>query len=200
MDRSFDAFGYIESNFLGPRAVEALRDYDPMESIRWAEWAMLRSAKIVKSIVPRLTIADQWENRCAKLTGELKMLTQQKAGIEKEKVEAEKAKSKVEEDLAASLTAAKEKDAGFLANLELAKKKLLEEKSRADKAESSLAATEQASQGLIKLAEDSVKATEDALKEQVLVLAPDFDVFLLGAWKEVVDGQIVDPPPQPSQD
>ncbi|MED6190586.1 hypothetical protein PIB30_107334, partial [Stylosanthes scabra] len=53
---------------------------------------------------------------------------------------------------------------------------------------------------IIKLAEDSVKATEDALKEQVLVLAPDFGVSLLGAWKEVVDGQIVDPPPQPSQD
>ncbi|MED6191148.1 hypothetical protein PIB30_113330, partial [Stylosanthes scabra] len=143
MDRSFDASGYIESNFLGPRAVEALRDYDPIESFRWAEWAMLRSATIMKSIEPRLTVADQWENRCAKLTGELKMLTQQKAVIEKEKVQAEKAKSKAEEDLAASLTAAKERDvelqrlrdreAGFLADLELAKKKLSEEKSRADK-------------------------------------------------------------------
>ncbi|MED6111748.1 hypothetical protein PIB30_055141 [Stylosanthes scabra] len=85
------------------------------------------------------------------------MLTQQKAGIEKEKVEAEKAKSKAEEDLAVSLTVAKEKDvelqrlrdreAGFLADLELAKKKLSEKKSRADKAESSLAATEQARLG-----------------------------------------------------
>ncbi|MED6216008.1 hypothetical protein PIB30_003654 [Stylosanthes scabra] len=34
MDRSFDASGYIEANFLGPRAVEVLRDYDPMESLR----------------------------------------------------------------------------------------------------------------------------------------------------------------------
>ncbi|MED6143747.1 hypothetical protein PIB30_008693 [Stylosanthes scabra] len=210
MDRSFNASGYIESNFLGPRAVEALRNYDPTESLHWAEWAMLRSATIMKSIELRLTLADQWENLCVKLTRELKMLTQQKTGIEKEKVEAEEAKSKAEEDLAASLTAVKEKDvelhvlrdreAGFLADLELAKKELLEDKSRANKAESSLAATEQPRQELIKLAEDSVKATEDALKEQVLVLAPDFDVSLLGAWKEVVDGQIVDPPPQPSQD
>ncbi|MED6217542.1 hypothetical protein PIB30_018751 [Stylosanthes scabra] len=125
-------------------------------------------------------------------------------------MEAEEAKSKAEEYLAASLAAAKEKDvelqclrdreAGFLADLELAKKELLEEKNRADRAESSLAATEQARQDLIKLAEDSVKATKDALKELVLVLALDFDMSLLGAWKEIVDGQIVDPPPQPAQD
>ncbi|MED6111747.1 hypothetical protein PIB30_055140 [Stylosanthes scabra] len=62
MDRSFNASGYIESNFLGHRAVEALRDYDPMESLCWAKWAMLRSATIMKSIEPRLTLADQWEN------------------------------------------------------------------------------------------------------------------------------------------
>ncbi|MED6215757.1 hypothetical protein PIB30_001378 [Stylosanthes scabra] len=191
MDRSFDASGHIEANFLGPQAMEALRDYDPMENLRWAEWAMLRSTTIMKSIESRLTLADQWEHRC---------------GNE----EAEAAKSKAEKDLEAALADAKEKSielqrlrdrkAGFLADLELAKKGLSEEKNRADKAEASLAATEQARQELIKLAEDSVKATEDALKEQILVLALDFDVSLLGAWKEVVDGQIVDPPPHPSQD
>ncbi|MED6154652.1 hypothetical protein PIB30_114653 [Stylosanthes scabra] len=48
---------------------------------------------------------------------------------------------------------------------------------------------------MLKVAEDAVKETEAALKEQILVLAPNFDVSLLGAFKEVVDGQIVDPPP-----
>ncbi|MED6220627.1 hypothetical protein PIB30_046588 [Stylosanthes scabra] len=74
------------------------------------------------------------------------------------------------------------------------KKNLLEEKARADKAESSLVEFEKGRQEVIKLAEASVKATEDALKEQILVLAPDFNVSLLGAFKEVVDGEIVDPP------
>ncbi|MED6118225.1 hypothetical protein PIB30_000852 [Stylosanthes scabra] len=206
MDRSFDASGYIEANFLGPRAVEALRDYDPMESLCWAEWAMLRSATIMKSIEPRLTLADQWEHRCVKLTGDLKLLNQQNADVEMEKEEAKAAKSKAEKDLEAALADAKEKgvelqrlrdrEAGLLVDLEFAKKKLSEEKSRADQAEAFLASTEQARQELVKLAEDSVKATEDALKEEILMLAPDFDVSLLGAWKEVVDGQIVDPPPQ----
>ncbi|MED6194226.1 hypothetical protein PIB30_026487 [Stylosanthes scabra] len=36
MDRSFDASGFIESNFMGPHAREVLLDCDPMESLRWA--------------------------------------------------------------------------------------------------------------------------------------------------------------------
>ncbi|MED6174938.1 hypothetical protein PIB30_073625 [Stylosanthes scabra] len=198
MDRSFDASGYIEANFLGPRAVEALRDYDLMESLRWAEWVMLRSATIMKSIEPRLTLADQWEHCCAKLMGDLKLLNQQKADVEKDKEEAEAAKSKEEKDLEAALADVKEKgvelqrlrdwEAGLLVDLEDAKKELSREKSRADRAEAFLVSTEQARQELVKLAEDSVKATKDTLKEQILVLAPDFDVSLIGAWKEVMDG------------
>ncbi|MED6161519.1 hypothetical protein PIB30_061512 [Stylosanthes scabra] len=156
----------------------ALRDYDPMESIRWVQWVMLRSATILKS----------------------------RADLEKEKASVEAAKSKAEKDLEAALAREKERDTelqclrdrevGLSADLDSAKKGLSEEKSRADKVEASLAETEQARQELIMLAKDSVKATEDNLKEQILVLAPEFDVSLLGAWKEVVDGQIVDPPPE----
>ncbi|MED6161577.1 hypothetical protein PIB30_062070 [Stylosanthes scabra] len=36
MDRSFDASGFIGAHLLGPRASEALRDYGPVESVRWA--------------------------------------------------------------------------------------------------------------------------------------------------------------------
>ncbi|MED6193153.1 hypothetical protein PIB30_016455 [Stylosanthes scabra] len=145
--------------------------------------------------------------QCVELTGNLKVLNQQKADVEKGKDEAESAKAKAEKDLESALASGKEKDVelqhlrdrevSLLANAEGLKKKPSEEKARADKAESSLAVSEEGRQELIKLAEDSVKATEDALKEQILVLAPDFDVSLLGAWKEFVDGQIVDPPPQP---
>ncbi|MED6105873.1 hypothetical protein PIB30_000004 [Stylosanthes scabra] len=191
MDRSFDASGYIEANFLGPRAVEVLRDYDPMKSLRWVEWAVLRSATIMKSIEPRLTLADQWEHRCVKLTGDLKLLNQQKADVEKEKEEVEAAKSKADKDLESGLADSKEKgvelqrlrdrEASLLADLRSAEEKLMAKKSRADLAEASLAATEQARRELVKLAEDSVKATEDALTEQILLLAPDFDVSLIGA-------------------
>ncbi|MED6221857.1 hypothetical protein PIB30_058756 [Stylosanthes scabra] len=210
MDRSFDASAFIENNLLGPRAREALQDNDPMESIRWAEWAMLRAATIMKAIEPRLTVAAQWEHRCAKLTRDLKLLNQQKGEAEKEKQEAEAAKSKAakskaEKDLEDALADARgkgielqrlrDREATLFADVEVAKKGLLAEKSRADRAEALLASAEQARQELVKLAEDSVKATEDNLKEQILLLAPDFDVSKIGAWKEVVDGVIVDLPP-----
>ncbi|MED6136613.1 hypothetical protein PIB30_057619 [Stylosanthes scabra] len=205
MDRSFDASAFIENNLLGPRAREALQDYDPMESIRWAEWAMLRAATIMKAIEPRLTVAAQWEHRCTKLTGDLKLLNQQKGEVEKEKLEAEAAKSQAEKDLEDALADARRKgielqrlrdrEAALFADMEVAKKGLLAEKSRADQAEALWASVEQARQELAKLAEDSVKATEDNLKEQILLLAPDFDVSKIGAWKEVVDGVIVDPSP-----
>ncbi|MED6219479.1 hypothetical protein PIB30_036167 [Stylosanthes scabra] len=182
MDQSFDASAFTENNLMGPCAREALQDYDPMESIRWAEWAMLRAATIMKAIEPRLT-------------GE----------AEKEKQEAEAAKSKAEKDLEDALADARgkgielqrlrDREAALSADVEVAKKGLLAEKSRADRAEALLASAEQARQELVKLAEDSVKATEDNLKEQILLLAPDFDVSKIGAWKEVVDGVIVDPPP-----
>ncbi|MED6109890.1 hypothetical protein PIB30_037806 [Stylosanthes scabra] len=180
MDQSFDASAFIENNLLGPRAREALQDYDPMESIRWAEWAMLCAATIMKAIEPRLT-------------------------AEKEKQEAEAAKSKAEKDLEDALADARgkgielqrlrDREAALSADVEVAKKGLLAEKSRADQAEALLASVKQARQELVKLAEDSVKATEDNLKEQILLLAPDFDVSKIGAWKEVVDGVIVDPSP-----
>ncbi|MED6125689.1 hypothetical protein PIB30_071005 [Stylosanthes scabra] len=124
--------GFIENNFMGPCAVEALRDYDPMESVRWVQWAMLRSATILKSVEPQLSLADHWERRCSQLTGEMKLLDQRRIGLEKEKADAEVAKANAEKDLEASLKAGKEKDVevqrlkdreiNLLAELESAKK------------------------------------------------------------------------------
>ncbi|MED6120093.1 hypothetical protein PIB30_017720 [Stylosanthes scabra] len=188
---------------MGPRALEALRDYDPMESTRWVQWAMLRSATILKSVEPRLTMADHWERRCTQLTGEMKLLDQRRADLEKEKVGAEAAKSQAEKDLEVSLKAGKEKDAevqclkdrevNLSTELESLRKQVSDEKARADKAEASFTAAEAGRQQVLKLAENAVKETENALKEQILVLAPEFNVSLLGAFKEVVDGRIVDP-------
>ncbi|MED6204090.1 hypothetical protein PIB30_005815 [Stylosanthes scabra] len=207
MDRSFDTTGFIESNLLGPCAREALHDYDRMESPRWTQWAVLRSATTMKSIDPRLTMADQWEGWCTNLAGDLKLLSQQKAKVEKEKLEADVGKSNAKKELELVLAnlkllekekdvevqRLKDREADLLAELEVVKKKHSEEKSRANKAEVSLVIKEQAHQELITMESDFVKATEENLKAQILLLAPDFDVSLLGAWKEIVDGKIVDP-------
>ncbi|MED6161141.1 hypothetical protein PIB30_057933 [Stylosanthes scabra] len=149
-----------------------------MESVRWAQWAMLRSATIMKFMEPRLTLADQWEGRCAKLTRDLKLLNQQKVEVEKKKLEADQAKSRAEEDLKSASANFKllEKE------IEDLRKPFSREKVRADKAEASLVESKEGRQELIKMAGDFVTATENALKAQILLLLPDFDVSQLGAF------------------
>ncbi|MED6148320.1 hypothetical protein PIB30_052047 [Stylosanthes scabra] len=90
LDRSFDAPGFIESHLLGP-----------LESVRWAEWAMIRAATIMKSVEPRLTIAEEAKRLNAKLLGDAKALNLQKMVLEEEKADAIRAKLKAEEDLKA---------------------------------------------------------------------------------------------------
>ncbi|MED6193619.1 hypothetical protein PIB30_021271 [Stylosanthes scabra] len=99
LDRSFDASGFVESHLLGPKAQEVLRDCDPLESVRWAEWAMIRTATIMKSVEPRLSIAEELERRNARLLADAKTLSLQKIVLEEEKVDAVQARLKVEEYL-----------------------------------------------------------------------------------------------------
>ncbi|MED6116614.1 hypothetical protein PIB30_101858 [Stylosanthes scabra] len=208
MDRSFDASGFVASNLLGPRAQDVLKDYDSMESIRWAEWASLRSATIMKSIEPRLMAADQWEGRCVKLNGDLKALNLQRIEAEKEKLAVEQARVQAEDDLKSLsgklevLEKEKAEEAERWKNWESElegeiqglRKSVSDEKARADKAEASLAELEKSQDEVVRMAEDSVMATERALKDQISLLLPGFDISQLGAFKAIVDGKIVDLP------
>ncbi|MED6213787.1 hypothetical protein PIB30_096731 [Stylosanthes scabra] len=153
LDRSFDASGFVESHLLGPKAQEILRDCDPLESVRWVEWAMIRAATIMKLVEPRLSIAEEVEHRNAKLLADAKTLNLQKMVLEEEKADAIRAKLKVEEDLKALKAelekSKREKNAevdhlrrreeGFLAEVEKFWGLAAEEKVRADLAEASVA-------------------------------------------------------------
>ncbi|MED6188834.1 hypothetical protein PIB30_089645 [Stylosanthes scabra] len=208
MDRSFVAFGFIASNLLGPRAQEVLRDYDPMESIQWAEWAALHAAIIMKSIEPRLTAANQWEGGCVKLNGDLKALNLQRIEAEKEKLVAEQARVKVEGDLkslsgklealekekAQEAELRKDREAELDREIQNLRKSVSDEKAPADKVEASLAESKKDREELVRIAEESMVATERALKDQVSLLLPEFDVSQLGAFKVIVDRKIVDLP------
>ncbi|MED6197574.1 hypothetical protein PIB30_057708 [Stylosanthes scabra] len=208
MDRSFDASDFIASNLLGPRAQEVLKDYDPMESIQWAEWASLCAATIMKSIEPRLLAADQWEGRCVKLNGDLKALNLQRIEAEKEKLAAEQARARIEGDLkslsgklealerekAQEAERRKDREAELEMEIRGLRKSVSEEKARADNAEASSAESERSHEEVVRMAEDSVAMTERALKDQISLLLPEFDVSQLGAYKVIVDGEIVDLP------
>ncbi|MED6200435.1 hypothetical protein PIB30_085066 [Stylosanthes scabra] len=207
MDRSFDASGFVESHLLGPRAQEILRDCDPLESIRWAEWAMIRAATVLKSMEPHLTIAEETERLNAKLLGDAKTLNLQKMVLEEEKADAIRAKLKAEEDLKALKaemeTLEKEKGAEidrlrrreeeFLAEVEKFRGSAAEEKVRADLAAASVADLQKQCEDLAEDAKGAVAATEGALKAQLAILLPDFDTDQISFFKDIVDGKVVDP-------
>ncbi|MED6111439.1 hypothetical protein PIB30_052290 [Stylosanthes scabra] len=211
LDRSFDAPGFIESHLLGPRAQEILRDCDPLESIRWAEWAMIRAATIMKSVEPRLTIAEEAERLNTKLLGDAKTLNLQKMVLEEEKADAKadaiRAKLKLEEDLKALkaklVTSEKEKGAeidrlrrreeGFLAKVEKFRGLAAEEKVRANLVKASVADLHRQCEDLAEDAKGVVAATEGALKAQLAILLPDFNTNQISFFKDIVDGKVVDP-------
>ncbi|MED6183595.1 hypothetical protein PIB30_039175 [Stylosanthes scabra] len=173
MDRSFDASGFIGVSLLGPRVQEALQDYDPVQSVRWAEWAMLRSATILKSVEPRLTVANEVERRNNKLLGDLKALNLQKVALEGEKTEA----------VAAQLKSWFPRLRGLV----------VEEKVRADLVEVSASELHKQCEELAEEAKAAVSATESALKAQLTILVPDFDSSQIGFFKDIVDGKVLDP-------
>ncbi|MED6222889.1 hypothetical protein PIB30_068810 [Stylosanthes scabra] len=186
MDRSFDASGFIASNLLGPRAQDVLKDYDPMESIRWADGRV----------------------GVVKLNGDLKALNLQRIEAEKEKLAAEQAKVQAEGDLK-SLSGKlevlekekveeaerwKNRESELEGEIQGLRESISDEKARADKAEALLAELEKSQDEVVRMAEDSVMATERALKDQISLLLLTFDVSQLGAFKAIVDGKIVDLP------
>ncbi|MED6189165.1 hypothetical protein PIB30_093166 [Stylosanthes scabra] len=182
MDRSFDASDFIESNLLGPRAHDFLKDYDLLESIQWVEWVSLRAATIMKSTEPRLTVPDQWENSCSKLMGDLKLLNLQKVEVEKEKWRPDK---KIER--------LKGRETDMILEVVGLKKRVEDEKIWVDKAEASMTESEKEGQELIQRGQAPIAATEGALKAQISLLLLEFDASQLGAFKIIVDGKIVDP-------
>ncbi|MED6117359.1 hypothetical protein PIB30_109283 [Stylosanthes scabra] len=207
LDRSFDAPGFIESHLLGPRAQEVLRDCDPVESVRWAEWAMIRAATIMKSVEPRLTIAAEAERLNAKLLGDVKALNLQKMVLEEEKADAVQAKSKVEDDLKVlkvelekserekkvEIDRLKRREEELLSEVERFRGLAAEEKVRADLAEASSADLHKQCEDLAEDAKAAVAATESALKAQLAILLPDFDTDQISFFKDIVDGKVVDP-------
>ncbi|MED6211864.1 hypothetical protein PIB30_077698 [Stylosanthes scabra] len=173
--------GFVESHLLGPRAQEILRDYDHLESIRWAEWAMIRAATIMKSVEPHLTITEEAERRNAKLHGDAKMINLQKMVLEEEKTDAIRAKLKAEEDPKA-----------LRAELETSEREKAEEKVRADLAEVSVADLQKQCEDLAEDAKGVVAATEGALKAQLAILLPEFDTDQISFFKDIMDGKVVD--------
>ncbi|MED6189020.1 hypothetical protein PIB30_091547 [Stylosanthes scabra] len=181
MGRSFFSSGFIGASLLEPRAQEALWDYDPIESVRWAEWAMLRSATILKSVEPCLTVADVVERRNNKLLGDLKALNLQKVALEGRRLRLLRRNSRSKRT--SKLVFEAERLRGLVAK----------EKVRADLAEVSVSELHKQCEELAEDAKAAVSAIESALKAQLVILVPYFDSSQIGFFKDIIDGKVMNP-------
>ncbi|MED6176059.1 hypothetical protein PIB30_084289 [Stylosanthes scabra] len=190
MDRSFDASGFVESHLLGPRAQEILRDCDPLESIRWAEWAMISAATVLKSMETRLTIADEAERLNAKLLGDAKTLNLQKMAKGRGGSEGSEGRDgDLGKEKAAEIERLRHREEVLLAEVEKFRGSATEEKVRADLAAASVADLQKQCEDLAEDAKGAVAATEGALKAQLAILLPDFDTDQISFFKDIVDGK-----------
>ncbi|MED6121049.1 hypothetical protein PIB30_026390 [Stylosanthes scabra] len=203
LDRSFDASKFIAENLLGPKAQEALRDYDPVKSFGWVQWVLLKSATIMKSVEPRLTMMDEAERHNQRLVGDLKALNLQNVVLEEQLKDAPAAEGKAEEDLKGAeknLEVLKQKKEEEVATLQNRIKELESEVLRLKDsmaAEGKIPGLEKQRDENAEDAKAAVAATEGVLKAQLAVLLPEFDVSQIGFFKELVDGKVVDLPMDP---
>ncbi|MED6133026.1 hypothetical protein PIB30_024551 [Stylosanthes scabra] len=213
VDHSFNASRFIAENLLGPKAQEVLHDHNPVESFRWVQWALIKSATIMKSVEPRLTMADEAERHNQRLVGDLKALNLQKVVLEEQLKDVAVAKKKVDGDLKAAeknlevLKQKKDEEAAVLqgrikeleSEVTNLKDSVAAEKARAERSEEKILILEKQRDDNAEDAKAAVTATEGVLKAQLAVLVPDFDVSRIGFLKEIVDCQVVDismdPPP-----
>ncbi|MED6207930.1 hypothetical protein PIB30_040175 [Stylosanthes scabra] len=206
LDRSFDAPKFIAENLLGRKAQEVLRDYDPVESFRWVQWALLKSATIIKSVEPRLTMMDEAERRNQRMVGDLKALNLQKVVLEEQLKDATAAKEKLEGDLKSfeknlevlrqkkyeEVAAVQSRVKELESEVQKLKDSVASEKARADLAEGKIPTLEKQRDENAEDAKAAVAANEGVLKAQLVVLVPNFDTSQIGFFKEVVDGKVVD--------
>ncbi|XP_072090222.1 uncharacterized protein [Arachis hypogaea] len=71
-------------------------------------------------------------------------------------------------------------------------KKLAASMASADAAKAEVAALKKKNKETVKEVRDAFMATDKAIKAQVKLLAPEFDVSAVGAFKTIKDGKIVD--------
>ncbi|MED6175069.1 hypothetical protein PIB30_075026 [Stylosanthes scabra] len=202
--RSFDASSFVATYLLAPKVQEVLRDYDPVESIRWAEWPMLKSATIMKSMEPSLFKLMEAERQNTKLVGDLKSLNLQKVALEEQLKDAALAKDKAEADLKAAeknletLRQKRDEEVGALqgrakeleSEVTELKISVASEKTRANRAQERIPTLEKERDDNAEDAKAAVAATEGVLRAQLDVLLPEFDSpksdfsrkLLMGRW------------------
>ena len=215
MERNFDASNFIDTQLI-PGTEEYFHESSLAGQARWMYRTLLRGAVIARkaefelsgmeSLRRRLEASGKANNELKDevetLRGQLTQTSEKLDAAEKKTTTAEQKAAAAEQKLTAAEKKQKESDATIerLVEREMAlegqvaaaqkRAAEVEEEKRAVEAE--LATWKAKYKDVVKQGRGAILATEEALKAQVKVIAPEFDTSAIGVRKVIHDGKVVD--------
>nr|XP_025622769.1 uncharacterized protein LOC112715194 [Arachis hypogaea] len=210
MERNFDAGNFIDSQLI-PGTEEHFHESSLAGQARWMYRTLLRGAVIARKAEFELSGMESLRRRlesAGKANNELKsevetlreQLTQSEEKLdaaEKKATAAEKKASSAEKKLKesdATVSRLVEREMALESQVGAAQKWVAEMEKEKRAVEAELAALRTKYKDVVKQGKGAILATEEALKAQVKVVAPDFDTSAIGVFKVIKDGKIVDVP------
>ncbi|XP_057747626.1 uncharacterized protein LOC130966819 [Arachis stenosperma] len=210
MERNFDAGNFIDSQLI-PGTEEYFHESSLAGQARWMYRTLLRGAVIARKAEFELSGMESLRRRlesAGKANNELKsevetlreQLTQSEEKLdaaEKKATAAEKKATTAEKKLEESDTTVSrlvEREMALESQVGAAQKRVAEIEKEKQIAEAELATWKAKYKDVVKQGKGAILATEEALKAQVKIVAPEFDTSAIGVFKVIKDGKIVDVP------
>nr|XP_029153855.1 uncharacterized protein LOC112797852 isoform X1 [Arachis hypogaea] len=210
MERNFDAGNFIDSQLI-PGTEEYFHESSLAGQARWMYRTLLRGAVIARKAEFELSGMESLRRRLestGKAKNELKsevetlreQLTQSNEKLdaaEKKATAAEKkaatAEKKLEES-GATVSRLVDREMALESQVGEAQKRVADIEKEKQTVEAELATWKAKYKDVVKQGKGAILATEEALKAQVKIVAPEFDTSAISVFKVIKDGKIVDVP------
>jgi len=210
MEKNFDTGNFIDSQLI-PGTEEHFHESSLAGQARWMYRTLLRGAVIARkaefelsgmeSLRRRLESAGKGNNKLKRKVETLREhLTQSNKRLdatEKKASAAEKKASTTEKKLEesdATVFRLVEREMTLESQVGVAQGRVSALEKEKEAVENELAALKTKYKDVVKQGKGAILATEEALKAQVKIVAPDFDTSAIGVFKVIKDGKIVDVP------
>ncbi|QHN83008.1 uncharacterized protein DS421_20g700880 [Arachis hypogaea] len=194
MDRHFDAPDFIDQHLM-PGTEPYFDGCDVSFQTKSVYRALLRSAVVVRKAEPVMAQVGLLDKKLRQSQAEVAKLKEELDAAEIARGKAVKSS----EEAGAEILRLSEVETSLLSQLGEERRKASDAGSRAavllgetEALNAEVATLKREKTELLADAKDAIAATEETMKAQALVLAPGVDVSVMGAFKTVRDGRIVD--------
>ncbi|KAL4328022.1 hypothetical protein AHAS_Ahas13G0158500 [Arachis hypogaea] len=181
MEKSFDAPAFINEQLLSGTE-EFFANCDVATQAKWVYRSLLRLAVVVRMIETVLGQFHILDDNLHQAQVHLVMAHQEKESAEEARVKAEKSVQEAANEVQ------RLKDLEMLLRSEAAKAetRVMEAKKKMKVAEALVDTLRKRNKEVVRNAKETISATKESLKLQVALLAPNFDISRIGAFKTIM--------------